>query len=122
MMGSLRRELMSAVDDVWAERLKHLPLDQGQQDSDRAPSEFYAILRTGERNAEGIKYRKGHSSRAGINGDGGSLRIDRSAFGDLNLRKGDKILAMDRPGEPIFEILSVDDRDHLRLVCELGDV
>jgi hypothetical protein len=53
--------------------------------------------------------------------DGGTLRIDRQAYPDLEVRKGDKLVALDRDGQPIFEFQSVDDRSHLRLICDLGD-
>ena len=32
-----------------------------------------------------------------------------------------RVIALDRDGLPVFEVLSVDDRSHLRLICELGD-
>ena len=121
MDPDLRAELRAEVDDVWAETLRHLPLAQGQQDETRAPVEFAAILRTGDRSVEPLSFGRGNTVRAGITADGGYLRIDRALNPDLLIRKGDKVVALERDGQPVFEEQAVDDRSHLRLICELGD-
>ena len=51
----------------------------------------------------------------------GVLRIDREVNPDLVIRKGDKVTALERAGKPVFEIKFVNDRSHLRLICDLGD-
>lgn len=121
MDRSLRQDLMAEVDDVWAEVVRHLPLADGRQDPDRDAVEFVAVLRTGDRNVERMNFGRGNSARSGVAADGGYLRVDRSLYATISIRKGDKIVAMERDGQPIFEVLSVDDRSHLRLICELGD-
>ncbi|EEE36275.1 hypothetical protein RKLH11_108 [Rhodobacteraceae bacterium KLH11] len=117
----MRDELKAEVDDVMAETIRHLPLFRGQQDTDRDPVEFFAPLRTGDREGQYPSFGRGNTSRSGVAADGGYLRIDRTTFPDLVIRQGDKIVALDRLSEPVFEILHVDDRSHLRLICELGD-
>lgn len=121
MDADLREDLMAAVDDVWAETIRVLPLASGQEDPNRERAEIIAVVRTGDRVAERMNFGRGQSAPSGIAAAGGYLRIDRIANPDIVLRKGDKIVALERPGEPAFEILSVDDRSHLRLICELGD-
>ncbi|KPU83619.1 hypothetical protein JI58_08365 [Marinosulfonomonas sp. PRT-SC04] len=121
MDSALREELMEAVDDVWAETLRHLPLSSGQQDQTREKVDFTAVVRTGDRETERMNFGRGNNARSGIMAAGGYLRIDRSAYPDIEVRKGDKFVALTRAGEPAFEVLSVDDRSHLRLICELGD-
>ena len=121
MDQSLREDLMAEVDDVWSETVRHLPLADGRQDPERAPAEFTAVLRTGDRDADRMNFGGGNTDRAGVTADGGHLRIDRSVYATLVVRKGDKVVALDRDGQPVFEVLSVDDRSHLRLICELGD-
>ncbi|KEP69627.1 hypothetical protein DL1_03285 [Thioclava dalianensis] len=121
MDPDLRAELKAEVDEVWAEILRHLPLVQGQQDPARAPVLFEAILRTGDRAVESMNFGRGNTGRAGITADGGYLRIDRALNPDLLICKGDKVVALARDGEPVFEVQAVDDRSHLRLICELGD-
>jgi hypothetical protein len=121
MGSSLREELTAEVDDVWAETVRHLPLDAGQADQARDVVEFEACIRTGEREPERMNFGRGNRARSGVMAAGGHLRIDRAAQPDIEVRKGDKFVALARPGEPVFEVLSVDDRSHLRLICELGD-
>ncbi|MBR9651911.1 hypothetical protein [Thalassovita aquimarina] len=121
MDPALREDLKAEVDDVWSETVRHLPLAGGQQDPGRAASEIAAVLRTGDRGAEGMNFGRGVRARAGVTADGGYLRIDRATYPDLVVRKGDKVVALDREAQPVFEVQSVDDRSHLRLICELGD-
>lgn len=121
MDTDLREELMDEVDEVWAESLRHLPMKGGAPDPDRAPSVFSALLRTGHRAPERAGFGRGDAMRPAMTSDGGTLRIDRQEFPDLEVRKGDKLVALDRESQPIFEFQSVDDRSHLRLICELGD-
>ena len=121
MDSALREELMEAVDDVWAETLRHLPLSEGQEDLTREKVEFTAVVRTGDRDMEKMNFGRGNNARSGIAAAGGHLRIDRSVHPDIEVRKGDKFVALDREGTPAFEVLLVDDRSHLRLIVELGD-
>lgn len=121
MDRNLREDLMAEVDDVWSEVIRHLPLADGRKDLGRDALEFTAVLRTGDRDAERMSFGRGTNARAGVTADGGHLRIDRAVHAALVVRKGDKVVALDRAGQPVFEVLSVDDRSHLRLICELGD-
>lgn len=121
MDRNLREDLMAEVDDVWSETIRHLPLADGRKDAGRDAVEFTAVLRTGDRDAERMNFGHGINARAGVMADGGYLRIDRLVHAALVVRKGDKVVALDRDGRPVFEVLSVDDRSHLRLICELGD-
>jgi len=50
----------------------------------------------------------------------GELHIDRTVYPDLKFSKGDKVRALARPGQPWFEVLTVDDRLSTRLVVQLG--
>lgn len=121
MDADLRAELMGAVDAEWSETIRHLPLVSGVADQTREVSEFTAVLRTGERHAEGLGFGRGKGARVAVSMAGGVLRVDRSAWPDLDLRDGDKCVALSRDGEPLFEFLSIDRRSHLRLICDLGD-
>jgi hypothetical protein len=121
MGNEFKNELMEAVDDVWGETLRHLPLSAGQEDRTREKVEFTAVVRTGDRETEQMNFGRGNNARSGIAAAGGHLRIDRSVHPDIQVRKGDKFVALERAGEPAFEVLLVDDRSHLRLIVELGD-
>jgi hypothetical protein len=122
MDSDLRAELKAEVDEAWSEAVRLLPMASGQPDANRDPIEFQAILRTGARDEDRPNYAGTSGRRAGVMADGGTLRIDRLAWSDVAPRKGDKFAALDRDGQPMFEVLAVDDRSHLRLICHLGDV
>lgn len=121
MDPSLRTDLMEAVDDTWAELIRHLPLSDGEPDGDRQVMSFTAVLRTGERAVERSRFGRSEAAPPGVAADGGVLRIDRGVHADLLIRKGDKVVALERNGEPVFEVQHVNDRSHLRLICYLGD-
>lgn len=122
MDASLREELRAEVDDVWGETIRHLPLTGAVADVDRAPVEITATLRTGDREGERVSFGRGNAARSRIAAGGGVLRIDREAYPALVIRKHDKVVALERAGQPVFEVQHVDDRSHLRLICELGDM
>lgn len=121
MISELREELMAEVDEEWAEEIRHLRMTQGQPDTARDPIALRALLRIGDRGEERANFGSRTSGGPGIAAGGGVLRIDRSANIGLIVKKGDKIVALDRLSEPVFEVFNVDDRSHLRLICELGD-
>lgn len=121
MDSALREDLMEAVDDVWGEVVRHLPLVSGQEDLMREKVEFIAVVRTGDREPENMNFGRGNMARSGVAATGGYLRIDRAIYPDVEVRKGDKFVALERASQPAFEVLTVDDRSHLRLICELGD-
>lgn len=120
LMDELRGELRQVVDETWSEDIRFLPQASGTRDPDRTVLVIQAVLRT---NAEGdiIVSRRGTGTGTAVSSTGAGLRIDRSAYPGLIIKQGDKIVALERSGQPLFEILKVDDRSHLRLICELGD-
>lgn len=121
MDASIKQDLREAVDETFGEAVRHLPLSGGRVDGERLVSEFVAVLRTGGRASRDIRVGRGETARPGVTAVGGTLRIDRDLNPTLVVRKHDKVVALERPGVPVFEILSVDDRSHLRLICQLGD-
>jgi hypothetical protein len=120
MLRELQEDLLAEVDDVWSEEIRLLPMAGQSADPDRPRDVLFAVLRTGERETSAM--RAGRGGRSSLASGGGHLRIDRTAHPELVVRKHDRIVALDRIGEPVFEVLSVDDRTHLRLICELGDL
>lgn len=116
----LRTELTGAVDEAFGETVLHHPLASGGVDPERPVSSLVVVLRTGAR-SDALGRSREKEVRIGVNASGGYLRIDRALYPDLIVRAGDKIRAMERTGQPWFEILSVDDRSHLRLTLDLGD-
>ncbi|NIZ11083.1 hypothetical protein [Pseudooceanicola sp. HF7] len=121
MDADLRADLQAEVDDVWSEPIRHLPMSGAVSDMSRDMAEIAAILRTGMRDEDRPSFVGSSGRRRGVLASGGWLKIDRAAWPALTPRKGDKVVALDRPGQPVFDVLAVDDRSHLRLICDLGD-
>lgn len=121
MISDLKSALTSAVDAIYAENIRHLPMSDGFPDPNRNSEDIIAPLRTGERDSVSPSFGRQSGRAVSAAAGGGELRIDRETYPDLILRKDDKIVALDRPGEPVFQIKSVDDRSHLRLICMLED-
>lgn len=114
-------ELKEEVDEAWAENVRVLPLLAGQPDPDRSPEAVVAPLVTRKREESVVGYPGRSHSRLRVSAGGGELRINRTAYPNLLIRQGDKCVALDRAGEPVFEVSHVDDRDVLRLICALED-
>lgn len=121
MDPALMVDLREAVDEVWSERIRLLPMLDGRPDAERSPVEIGAVLRTGERTAHRSQFGRGNNDRAGVAAAPATLRIDLLVYPGLVLRKKDKVVALDRGVEPVFEVTEIDDRSHLRLICGLAE-
>ncbi|NKX42895.1 hypothetical protein HGG71_15715 [Rhodobacteraceae bacterium R_SAG2] len=120
-MKEYAKELASAVDDEWSEEIRILPMRDGEPDPERTPLELLAVLRTGERREERYSFGSRAASLPGIAASGGTLKIRRSDFPALDVQKDDKVVALDRHGEPVFLVRMVDDRSHHRIILQLED-
>ncbi|NKX71965.1 hypothetical protein HGE74_07775 [Rhodobacteraceae bacterium R_SAG1] len=120
-MKEYAEELASAVDDEWSEEIRILPMRDGEPDPERTPLELLAVLRTGERREERYSFGSRAASLPGIAASGGTLKIRRSDFPALDVQKDDKVVALDRHGEPVFLVRMVDDRSHHRIILQLED-
>ncbi|EEB72876.1 conserved hypothetical protein [Ruegeria sp. R11] len=120
-MKEYAEELASAVDDEWSEEIRILPMRDGEPDPERKPLELLAVLRTGERREERYSFGSRAASLPGIAASGGTLKIRRSDFPALDVQKDDKVVALDRHGEPVFLVRMVDDRSHHRIILQLED-
>ena len=116
---SIRDEAIRAVDAVMSERIMHFPLRQQQPDPHRSKREIHAVLRVGglrDKPAEG-----GKSWMARIAQGRAECHIDRSTQPNIDIRQGDRIRAVERVGQPIFDVLQVQERHHGRIVVGLGE-
>lgn len=118
---ALRSRLTSAVDNVFSERLEVRFWKDGREDPDRPTLEILAPLRTHDEQTSNLAGGKGRDWKTDIRAGGARMKIDRAIYPDLLLLGGEEVVALDRDGEPAFEVLSVDARSHLRLIVELGD-
>lgn len=118
----LRDRVLAAVDRRFAEPVRLSFLKSGQVDPDRAMVEVEAILRVaGDTSAITLKGSSGGGWSPIIEAGKAELHIDRSTYAGPDLRVGDRVKALSRPGEPWFEIASIDDRTQGRLIARLNN-
>lgn len=118
---ALRDRTVVTVDRTFAEPVKLFFLKNGVADPGRAAIQIEAPLRTGPRKGTDPSGGIVREWRSRIAAGRGEMRVDRAKYPSLVLRSGDKVQAISRPGEPLFEVLIVDDRDHSRLIVQLGE-
>lgn len=117
---ALRDQAIAAVDGVMAEEVSLLFLDgRGRADEARENVSVRGVLRTGAGSA--ISPTDGQAWGRRLAAGKALLHVARSEAGASLLRQGDKVRAIERAGSPLWEVLRVDDRDHGRLVFELGE-
>ncbi|MCX2722608.1 hypothetical protein [Roseibium salinum] len=118
-------EINSAViagnDKEFAERVRISGWVQGREDPDREPREIDAVLRTNTRADQNLSGDRSGTFATDIRTGGATLRIDQVAYPDLDIRKGDTVVALERPGLPEWEVSSVDPRGRGRMIVNLGD-
>lgn len=114
-----RDKAIRAVDRVMAETVRLYPMRSGTADPGRDQAEFQAVARVGGEGSNGITGREDWSSR--ISSGEATVHIDRAAYTGPAIRKGDRVRLMDRVGQPWFDVLTINDRQHGRLVLHLGE-
>ncbi|ABE63177.1 conserved hypothetical protein [Nitrobacter hamburgensis X14] len=118
---SARDELFAAVDEEMAEPVRLAFMKSGVVDPDRPTVEIEAMLRVGGDKETSVAGSAAQSWRTQIAAQRGELSIDPVKYPALSFRRGDKVKALSRPGEPWFEVLAIDDRGMARLVLQLGE-
>lgn len=120
--GDMRSRIVAAVDRTFAEPVRFSFLRRGVLDAERPAHDIRAVLRVGggdERNLSG-GLAQDWSTR--IAAGKAELHVDRAAYPDLVVREDDRVCALDRPGQPWFQVLRIDDRGDTRLVLALGEL
>lgn len=117
----LRNKVLAEVDEAFAEPVRHSPIDKGVADPTRPVVVIEGPLRTGGGQNTNLAGGQAQSWRTRIVAQKAELHIDRTKYPDLVIRGKDRVRALSRPGQPLFEVLYVDDRNHTRLVVELGE-
>ena len=114
----------AAVDAVHGENVRIVPQTSNQHagtsaDVTRAVIELVAVLRTAAGQSAGLGM---HNVRENTEmGTGGSmLHISRAILPlDADIRKGDEVIALDRPGAPRFVVARPDNRGLSRMQLQL---
>lgn len=118
----IRDRVHAAVDQRFAEPVRLSFLKAGAVDPDRAMVEVEAILRVaGDTSAITLKGSSGSGWAPIIEAGKAELHLDRATYAGPPLRVGDRVKALSRPGEPWFEVASVEDRTQGRLIARLNN-
>lgn len=119
---AIRDRVLAAVDWRFAEPVRLSFIKGGAVDPDRAMVEIEAPLRVaGDASAITLKGSSGAGWAPIIEAGKAELYIDRATYAGPPLRAGDRVKALSRPGEPWFEVASVDDRTQGRLIAKLNN-
>jgi len=119
---ALRDRVLADVDQKFAEPVKLFFIAKnGKADPDRLAMEIEAILRVGGGKQSRASGGASESWRTRIAPGKAELHIDRATYTGPAFSVGDKLKALSRAGEPMFEVLDIDDRGEARLVLELGE-
>jgi hypothetical protein len=116
----LRNKVVSTVDDKFAEPVRLSFMKAAVLDPNRPQMQIDAVLRTGADKQVGIDGANDKGWRSKIAAGQAELRINRASYDGPAFARGDVVRALSRPGEPVFEVLYVNDRDHTRLIIGLG--
>ncbi|SFQ55682.1 hypothetical protein SAMN05421853_11013 [Roseivivax halotolerans] len=100
------------------EALRHFPLENGLTDNSRDVIDLTAVLRVGNAEPSSVG---GSTWNSRLAVDKAQAHVSHSAYPELEIKVGDKLRAVERPGEPWFEVLSINDRMQGRLIVELGE-
>jgi hypothetical protein len=120
---ALRDRILRAADQVFAEPVRLSFMKGGAVDPARPVVEIEAVLRVGGGKETSVSGRGADSVwRGRIQAQRAELHIDRTRYPLVVARKGDRVKALSRPGEPWFEVMAIDDRGMTRLVLQLGEV
>ena len=118
--STARDAVVAAVDAKFSEEVRLSPLKNKQADASRAQITINAVLRTGDQEAGPLDGVGARTFQSRIAANKAVLYIDRTMHPDIKLVKGDAVRAMERPGKPAFEVATVDDRNHARLIIGLN--
>lgn len=117
----LRNRIVETVDLKFAEPVRLSPMKNGLTDPDRPQITIEGVLRTGASKGGSMEGGQGRGWRSRLQAGTAELHVDRAMYPELSAKKGDALRAVSRAGEPAFEVLSIDDRNHSRYIIALGE-
>ena len=110
-----------AVDGMFAEEVLIKRWKEGREDPDRPSITISAPLRENEREDQNLSGDRSGTFATDIRTGGAVLRVDRNLYPNLQVQRGDEVVATERPGSPSWKVSHVDDRQVGRLLIYLGD-
>lgn len=113
--------VIAGNDGDFAERVRIVAWKDGREDPERPAQEIVAPLVDERRANQSLSGDRSGKFLTDIRTGGAELRPDRNTYPDLDIREGDDVIALDRPGQPKWRVSSVDTSGHGRLIVNLGD-
>lgn len=96
-------------------------MNGGKSDGERPQVSVRAIISTEDVSAVSFKGRGGDDMRSEFAGADAMLYLDRATYTGPAPRKGDRVRAIERAGEPIWEFSHVNDRDDAFIIVKLTE-
>lgn len=115
---ALERRVDGVMGRSFGENVRLSFMDKALVDPTRPAVEIRAVLHVDGDDAKPIG--PGGEWRSRVATGPAELLIDRSTYTGPAPRKGDKVRALDRTGQPLFEVATVSDRDSNLLRLTLG--
>jgi hypothetical protein len=119
VFDNLRNQLHAAVDGMFAETVQLVSFENGRQVGDGIS--IKGLLKDNDRQDTPISGYRSENFQTEARFGGATLCIDRFKYPEIKLKKGDRVRAIEREGEPGFSVVSVDDRQKGRLIVNLGN-
>jgi len=120
--NQFKRKLHASTDGMFAERVRIVAWVDGREDQNRHAREIVAPIIEEGRDNQNLAGNRSDTFSANIRTGGAVLKPDPVAYPDLDVREGDTIIALDRPGEPKWRVSSIDPPGNGRLIVNLGDI
>ena len=117
----IKNRVLKTVDRALAEPVTIWPFNDGSADTTRNKVDVEGVLRVNGGQVSNAAGGYSGSWRSRISAGTAQMHIDRAQYPDLLVKKGDKLKAMSRHGQPLFLVERIDDRGLSRLVVELSE-
>lgn len=118
----LRNRVMAVVDRKFAEPVRLAFMKEGKVDPDRPTVDIEAVLRVGGGKETTAAGSWDKTWRGRITSQRSELHIDPTVYPDISFRKGDRVRALSRRGQPWYGVLTTDDRGETRQVVQLEEL
>lgn len=117
---ALIERVLAAGDQQFAEEVRILFMKDSKDDPLRTNLDVIAPLRVGTGEARNMSGERSRDLKVSVIAATATLSIDPATYDGPNINVGDIVVATERPGKPRFEVRSIDDRSHTRLVLHLN--
>lgn len=116
---ALERKVDQLQGRAWGEAVRLSFFKSGQPDQSRPVTDTRAVLHVGSDDSARMADGRGEGMRSRLAAGEGELFLDRSTYTGPIPRKGDRVRANARAGQPWFEVSMVGDHDTNLIVVSL---